>query len=200
MLRGAPCNPAHGPGSETEGPSPALRLASLTTAAGCRATSPRSRCGRCRTASSETAAASAARRRDRPPRSPADPPRPGGGTTCRTPAPERSRCGAWCALWAGRRHRCAGAPHHARSTILRTGRLLAPSMPVSSSALAASPPQPSWRMRPRRARQTTGRLLDCKPPETFIERHAGRTASRGRGRCSLRSGTPCCLDPCWRCR
>ncbi len=30
-----------------------------------------------------------------------------------------------------------------RSTIFRTGRLLAPSMPVSSSALPALPPQPS---------------------------------------------------------
>ena len=33
------------------------------------------------------------------------------------------------------------------SSIRRTGRLLTPSMPVSSSALPARPPQPSWRMR-----------------------------------------------------
>jgi hypothetical protein len=29
----------------------------------------------------------------------------------------------------------------------RTGRLLAPSMPVSHSTFAGLPPQPSWRMR-----------------------------------------------------
>jgi hypothetical protein len=33
------------------------------------------------------------------------------------------------------------------STIRRTGRLLTPSMPVSSSTLPARPPQPSCRMR-----------------------------------------------------
>ena len=35
------------------------------------------------------------------------------------------------------------------NTIRRTGRLDAPSMPVSSSAFPATPPQPSWRMRLR---------------------------------------------------
>jgi hypothetical protein len=38
------------------------------------------------------------------------------------------------------------------STILRTGRLLAPSMPVSNSARPGRPPQPSWRMRLRISR------------------------------------------------
>jgi len=37
--------------------------------------------------------------------------------------------------------------HPSRSTIRRTGRLLAPSMPVSSSAFPGRPPQPSWRIR-----------------------------------------------------
>ena len=35
------------------------------------------------------------------------------------------------------------------STIRRTGRLLAASMPVSNSARPALPPQPSWRIRSR---------------------------------------------------
>jgi hypothetical protein len=39
----------------------------------------------------------------------------------------------------------------ARSTIRCTGRLLAPSAPVSSSAFPARPPQPSWRIRSRMA-------------------------------------------------
>ena len=37
--------------------------------------------------------------------------------------------------------------HPPRSTMRRTGRLDTPSMPVSSSAFPASPPQPSWRIR-----------------------------------------------------
>jgi hypothetical protein len=39
--------------------------------------------------------------------------------------------------------------HRHLSTIHRTGRLLAPWMPVSSSAFAARSLQPSWRMRAR---------------------------------------------------
>jgi hypothetical protein len=40
-----------------------------------------------------------------------------------------------------------GACQPSRSTNYRTGRLEAPSMPVSSSAVPGSPPQPSWRIR-----------------------------------------------------
>ena len=39
----------------------------------------------------------------------------------------------------------AAALSHSSNTTRRTGRLVTPSMPVSSSALDASPPQPSWR-------------------------------------------------------
>jgi hypothetical protein len=53
---------------ETEGTGDGPPSRAFTTAAGCRARSPRSRCGRCRTASSETAARSAARHRARSPR------------------------------------------------------------------------------------------------------------------------------------
>jgi hypothetical protein len=38
------------------------------------------------------------------------------------------------------------AAYPSRSTIRCTGRLLTPSMPVSSSAFPARPPQPSWRI------------------------------------------------------
>ncbi len=47
--------------------------------------------------------------------------------------------------------------HPPISTIRRTGRLLAPSMPVSSSTLPAFPPQPSWRMRARMSRSVRSR-------------------------------------------
>jgi hypothetical protein len=52
------------------------------------------------------------------------------------------------------------------STIRRTGRLLAPSTPVSSSTLPARPPQPSWRMRLRmwRTQLAAAVALDSEEP------------------------------------
>ena len=50
-----------------------------------------------------------------------------------------------------------GTPHQPISTILRTGRLEAPSMPVSSSAFPARPPQPSWRIRAMMSRKLRSR-------------------------------------------
>jgi hypothetical protein len=53
------------------------------------------------------------------------------------------------ALWrhCGTGTCCWQAPQPHRSTIRRTGRVLTPSIPLSSSALARRPPQPSWRIR-----------------------------------------------------
>ena len=48
-----------------------------------------------------------------------------------------------------------------RSTIFRTGRLLTPSMPVSSSAFPARPPQPSWRILARMSRTGRARRAAC---------------------------------------
>jgi hypothetical protein len=52
-----------------------------------------------------------------------------------------------------------GIPYPAASTIRRTGRLDTPSTPVRSSALAASPPQPSWRILARMSRSVRPRHL-----------------------------------------
>jgi hypothetical protein len=60
-------------------------------------------------------------------------------------------------------------PHPPRSTIFRTGPPLTPSMPVSSSAFPASPPQPSWRVRSR-----VGPAAELEP----IPSRAGDTAAR----------------------
>ena len=48
-----------------------------------------------------------------------------------------------------------------RSTIRRIGRLLAPSMQVSSSAFSARPPQPPWRARSRMSRSGRSRRGMC---------------------------------------
>ena len=64
---------------------------------------------------------------------------------------------AHAAAAEGARQLDARPPQSARSTIFRTGRLLTPSMPVSSSALAARPPQPSWRIRARKSRSGMAR-------------------------------------------
>jgi hypothetical protein len=71
-----------GDGGPSRNPGSPSRAA--TTAAGSRATSPRSPCGRCRSWSSGTAGGSAAHHRAQTPRSPAGRRRPGGGRNCRT--------------------------------------------------------------------------------------------------------------------
>ena len=63
VWRTAQPSAAYRPETEGHPGTPALRLAPLTTAAGCPATSPRSPCGRCRSSSSGTAGWSAARHR-----------------------------------------------------------------------------------------------------------------------------------------
>ena len=45
--------------------------------------------------------------------------------------------------------------------IRRTGRLLTPAMPVSSSAFPALPPQPSWRIRAMMSRKLRSRHRTC---------------------------------------
>lgn len=59
----------------------------------------------------------------------------------------------------GHKKACHTQPisHPPSSTIFRAGRLLTLSMPVSSSAFPASPPQPSWRMRWRMSRYVRSR-------------------------------------------
>ena len=72
---------------------------------------------------------------------------PAHGEPCTT----RSGPNAWCpcSRWHGpnmRRNVVKAASAWDITTIRRTGRLLTPSMPVSSSAFPARPPQPSWRI------------------------------------------------------
>jgi hypothetical protein len=53
-------------------------------------------------------------------------------------------------------------PQPARSTIRRTtGRLLTPSMPLTSSARPAPPPQPSWRIRAMMSRSGVADRPEC---------------------------------------
>jgi len=59
-------------------------------------------------------------------------------------------------------HARAGAEGQAsRTTIRRTGRLLAPSMPMSSSTLPGRPPQPSRRMRSMMSRISISPCAMC---------------------------------------
>jgi hypothetical protein len=83
-------------------------------------------------------------------------------------SPQRIRCRSTRAASHGR-WLIAACHQPSSSTIRRTGRLLAPSMPVSSSALPAIPPQLSWRMRLRLAELDAMRAR-CVTPQTMNKR------------------------------
>jgi hypothetical protein len=76
-------------------------------------------------------------------------------------------------------------------TIRRTGRLLTPSEPVSNSARAARPPQPSWRARASRSRSKAGGAVAAQEPGHVAWLRSLRRSVQG----ARRGGVPVTQPP-----